>query len=334
MKFTGVLRKFDCSNNKQFNDIGEFWDFMSKIIDKNKLKGLGFNWENNYFDYIIGDLKEEIDFSMDLILNTYPDSKIVTVDLPDNGWKIYKGKIKEIKNIYEKIYRDGPLDYEIEEIDAKGNFKVSIIRLKEKPVIIKKATKSAHNRDVKTSHTTGTLCAICSSWVEQVAFLLSDSSSPNVVVSPSAQTPPQATTNPPVTTSPTATPITFLEIAPSYDRSGASVGDATLTGIQYRNALVLTTTSGGYSLHNLNRRYARFKGSIGRVDGTNSRDSTISFHGDGRLLRTFNLKANDLPTDFDLEVEGIRQLSIEFGGSGSQYSYNTRYALINTVLLP
>ena len=132
MKFTGVLRRFDCSNNKQFNDIGEFLDLMSKIIDKNEIKGLGFNWQNNHLDYIIGDLKEEFNYSIDIILKTYPTSKIVTVDLPDNGWKIYQGKLKDIKNIYEKIYRDGPLDYEIEEIDTKGNFKVSILRLEKK----------------------------------------------------------------------------------------------------------------------------------------------------------------------------------------------------------
>ena len=129
MKFTGVLRNFDCSNNKQFTDIGEFWDFMSKIVNKNELKGLGFNWKNNHLDYIIGDLKDKCDYPMDLILNTYPNSKIVTVDLPNNGWEIHEGKIKDIKSIYEKIYEDGQLDYEIEEIDTKGNFKVSILRL-------------------------------------------------------------------------------------------------------------------------------------------------------------------------------------------------------------
>ena len=169
---------------------------------------------------------------------------------------------------------------------------------------------------------------------EQVAFLLKGNSSNNIVVNPSSGTTAQVISTPPVTRTPSATPITFLEVAPSYDRSGASVGDATLTGIQYRNALVLTTTSGGYSLHNLNRRYTRFTGEIGRVDGTNSRDATVHIYGDGTLLRTFNLKANDLPEDFDLKVEGIRQLRIEFGGSGEDWRYNTRYALVDAVLIP
>jgi TolB-like protein len=169
---------------------------------------------------------------------------------------------------------------------------------------------------------------------EQVVFLLSGNPSDKVAVRPSSQTTPQTNISPTVTTTPSAKPITFLEVVPSYDRDGASVGDATLAGTQYRNALVLTTTSGGYSLHNLNRRYARFTGEIGRVDGTNSRDATVHFYGDDKLLRTFNLKANDLPAEFNLAVEGIRQLRIEFGGSGSQYSYNTRYALIDAFLIP
>jgi len=163
---------------------------------------------------------------------------------------------------------------------------------------------------------------------EQVSFLLSGNSSSGVTVRPSAGT------NSPAVTVPSTASVSFLEVAPSYDRNGASVGDATLAGTQYRNALILITTSGGYSLHNLNRRYARFTGEIGRVDGTNSRDATIHFYGDDKLLRTFSLKANDLPEDFNLEVEGIRQLRIEFGGSGSQWSYNTTYALVDVVLIP
>jgi len=141
-------------------------------------------------------------------------------------------------------------------------------------------------------------------------------------------TPPSAV---PAVIQPTAPPVQFLEATPSYDRSGATVGNATLAGVQYRNAFVLSTRWGGYSLHNLNRRYARFTGEIGRVDGTPSNNATVSFYGDGMLLRTFNLMGNDLPVDFDLQVEGIRQLTIEFGGSSNS---DTRYALVDAFLIP
>jgi TolB-like protein len=140
----------------------------------------------------------------------------------------------------------------------------------------------------------------------QVAFLLGGSSSTNVVVNPSAGTTAQ------VPTTPLATSVSFLEAAPSYDRNSAAVENVTVTGIQYRDALVLSTGYGGYSSHNLNGRYARFSGLIGRVDGTSSVDSTVRFLKDGMLLRTFNLKATDLPVEFSLDVTGVRQLKIEF----------------------
>jgi hypothetical protein len=57
-----------------------------------------------------------------------PASKNVIVQLPDCGWITYTGKVENIVQIYEDIYKDGALDYKIEEFDAQGNFKVSILR--------------------------------------------------------------------------------------------------------------------------------------------------------------------------------------------------------------
>jgi len=128
MELKGILRKLDCSENKQFNEIGEFWDFMSKLYPKNKLKGLGYNWKNNYIDYVIGDIDNDFDYSVKKIYEKYPDSKCIVIQLPDKGWEIYSGKLNDIENIYKNIYQNGPLDYEIEEIDDEGNFRVSILR--------------------------------------------------------------------------------------------------------------------------------------------------------------------------------------------------------------
>ena len=134
----------------------------------------------------------------------------------------------------------------------------------------------------------------------------------------------------PVTPTPPASSVSFLDAAPSYDRESVTVENVTVGGVQYRDVLVLSTGYRGYSLHNLNGRFSRISGRIGRVDGTHSIDSTVHFYGDGLLLRTINLKANDLPVEIFLETTGIRQLKIEFaGGSGIP-----KYALINAFLIP
>ncbi|WP_070000980.1 hypothetical protein [Cellulosilyticum sp. I15G10I2] len=129
MRFNGILIRFDCTNNQQFDAIGEFWNFMTQLYSKAELKGLGFNWANNSFDYVIGEFEGKYDYSFDIISQTYPGSKNVVVELPDHGWRTYTGKLEDIANIYEAIYREGALDYEIEEFDLKGNCKISILRL-------------------------------------------------------------------------------------------------------------------------------------------------------------------------------------------------------------
>ena len=170
----------------------------------------------------------------------------------------------------------------------------------------------------------------------QVTFLLGGNPSNNVVINPSTGTTSQdstpVTTPTHVLTTPSATPVSFLEVAPSYDRSRAEVRNATMAGVQYRDALVLSTDyDNGYSLHNLNGRYTRISGLIGRVDGSSPVDTTVRFFGDGNLIRAFNLKANDLPLEFSLEITGVRQLRIEFGAS---HSASPRYAIVNAVLIP
>ncbi|NLL00220.1 MAG: hypothetical protein GX271_06105 [Clostridiales bacterium] len=129
MQIIGIQVRFDCTDNQQFSAIGEFWNFMSFIYPKEELKGLGLNWANNSFDYVIGDFEKKFDYSLDIIRKSYPNSKKVVIELPDHGWKVYSGKIEDIAKIYETIYKDGILDYEIEEFDDVGNCKISILRL-------------------------------------------------------------------------------------------------------------------------------------------------------------------------------------------------------------
>ncbi|HHU71637.1 MAG TPA: hypothetical protein GXZ21_06325 [Clostridiales bacterium] len=129
MQINGIKVRFDCTDNKQFDAIGEFWSFMSCLYPKEELKGLGFNWADNSFDYVIGDFEGKFDYSFDIIRQTYSAAENVVIELPNHGWKVYLGKIEDIAKIYETIYKEGVLDFEIEEFDEMGNCKISILRL-------------------------------------------------------------------------------------------------------------------------------------------------------------------------------------------------------------
>jgi predicted transcriptional regulator YdeE len=129
MKFHGVRIRFDCIDNKQFEAIGAFWNFMSGLFPREQLRGLGLNWMNDSFDYVIGDFEGRFDYSLPIIRQTYPAAQTVVVPLPDDGWITYAGKTDNIAQIYEDIYRDGVLNYEIEAFDREGNCKIAILRL-------------------------------------------------------------------------------------------------------------------------------------------------------------------------------------------------------------
>ena len=65
-----------------------------------------------------------IDFS-----NTDFNVDYIEIDLPDlDKWENFKGKEKDLKQIYEKeidCYKR-PYDYELEYIDGKGNIEIKI----------------------------------------------------------------------------------------------------------------------------------------------------------------------------------------------------------------
>lgn len=49
------------------------------------------------------------------------------IDLPDE-WNSVYGRIEELADIYNDIYKDGALFYEIEEFDDEGNCQINYYR--------------------------------------------------------------------------------------------------------------------------------------------------------------------------------------------------------------
>ena len=102
MIFKGQSRIFSLLNEDQYNTIGAFWDEMSDIYGLENLRGFGYNWRGGTMEYAIGLKDGEI------------DGCNLCIELPDEGWTICRGKTDFLKELYNEIYKDGPLKYEIE----------------------------------------------------------------------------------------------------------------------------------------------------------------------------------------------------------------------------
>ncbi len=100
MLFRGISKKFSLTNEEQYNTIGEFWDDMTKIYGLENLQGVGYP-----IGLKEGDIK---DYNIQL-------------ELPDDNWIEVRGKTENLKELYDEIYKNGPLKYEIEPFDEKDN---------------------------------------------------------------------------------------------------------------------------------------------------------------------------------------------------------------------
>ena len=115
MKFVGIRRIFSTKNEEQYMTIGAFWDEMSNLYGREKLMGLGCNWTGESIEYVMA-LKDGIitDANFEILL-------------PDE-WTTVSGKTENLSVIYDEIYKDGPLLYEIEEFDDRGNCTIRYCR--------------------------------------------------------------------------------------------------------------------------------------------------------------------------------------------------------------
>ena len=116
MVFVGILREFALENEEQYNTIGEFWDEMALVYGLENLRGLGYKWEGGKIFYAIG-----------LLVGDVPGYNLC-IDLPDDGWQVVSGKTDKLKEIYEQIYKYGPLKYEIETFCENGNCQIKYYR--------------------------------------------------------------------------------------------------------------------------------------------------------------------------------------------------------------
>ena len=116
MLFIGISKVFSLENEEQYNTIGAFWDEMSNMYDMENLQGLGYKWENGQIFYAIG------------LKNGSINQSNFCIELPDDGWNVIDGETDNLKNIYDEIYTNGPLKYEIETFTNDGKCHIKYYR--------------------------------------------------------------------------------------------------------------------------------------------------------------------------------------------------------------
>ena len=116
MLFKGIGRTFSTENDRQFETIGAIWDELAAKYGRVNLQGLGYGWTEQSIEYVIGLIDGEID-GADRV-----------VRLPDTGWVTVRGQTANIVEIYEKIYQEGRLEYEIERFTNSGDCEIMYCR--------------------------------------------------------------------------------------------------------------------------------------------------------------------------------------------------------------
>lgn len=116
MKFTGISKVFSTTDNQQYETIGAFWDELSKKYGRSNLRGLGYHWTKNSIEYVIGLKEGEIELA---------DCSVV---LPDEGWLSVQGRTSDLGKLYEQIYLNGALQYEIETFSDDNRCEIKYYR--------------------------------------------------------------------------------------------------------------------------------------------------------------------------------------------------------------
>ena len=112
MLFRGIGRTFSTENDRQFETIGAFWDELAAKYGRANLQGVGYGWTEESIEYVIGLIDGKIDGA----------NRAVT--LPDTGWTVVRGQTEDLGKIYEKIYQEGRLKYEIERFTDHGSCEI------------------------------------------------------------------------------------------------------------------------------------------------------------------------------------------------------------------
>ena len=121
-------------------------------------------------------------------------------------------------------------------------------------------------------------------------------------------------------------PQNLMDIITPYEKKGyteKTKGEYMLMGGEkYYNGFQLGDSfTNTYAIFNLNARYSKIKGIIGHIDDSGDADKIVDIFADNILIDTIEIKYQDLPKDFDIDVTGINQLKFERSDGSTQTGF-------------
>ncbi len=134
MIYKGYKIRVRCIDWEQIDLLDRYWKLFTSYVESEKLIGLGMNWAEDYlyFDYALGVINDEDTLnkikSIDLSETEF-DMSYIEIRLPNlDEWETFKGKAKDLKQLYEKEIDcyEKAYNYELEYIDSKGNLEIKI----------------------------------------------------------------------------------------------------------------------------------------------------------------------------------------------------------------
>ena len=121
MIFHGIGRRFSTENDRQYEDIGRFWDDMAAVYGRENLLGVGWDWREDSLMYALGRMDQLFEDGM-------PGMDAICLELPESGWQSWRGETDRLDELYGRIYMDGALTYEIERFSDDGKSRTDVYR--------------------------------------------------------------------------------------------------------------------------------------------------------------------------------------------------------------
>ena len=127
-------------------------------------------------------------------------------------------------------------------------------------------------------------------------------------------------------------PKSVLAACPPYETKGCSLDVAKMGGKSYANALIMSggygDGSGAHAFFNLDGKYDVLEFDLGHVDGSSMSDETLEIILDGVTVQVIDMKAEDLPKHYTIDLDGATQMKI------AQSYTSADYAIVNAILYP
>lgn len=129
MTLDGINVKVSIENKEQYDSLNQLWTILEQYYDCEDIFGLGYGWDNDSMNYLIGINRGMInENALKEIKEEFPSAENKRITVPTDGWKTYRGSTWELQDLYSIIWEEGEVIYELESFTNDGKCKILIYR--------------------------------------------------------------------------------------------------------------------------------------------------------------------------------------------------------------